>query len=367
MSPRDMPIIQTYQTTCSTQMKSRQKPYCVAAGLLFIALVLVLWPSDSQPVAPTTLVASTRSANRPARPTAASSSRPFRAFSDLVEIVQKGDAPKLTREQIDVYLREGHRSAGSLLAAYRLSSDESFLREAEEKFPDNPQVLLASLPHAEDPTKQLEILTKLRRVDPANGLGDCLSARTLFELGKNDEAMTVMSGFSGKPIQDYTSISCQNVEEAYLSAGFSPLQAKMTSLYESSKPSIIQLRDLKKKLESQRRNDAPAGSDPALQSSRGLQLEMARQVTGGGFIVDSLVAMYLESGVLEEIDNPEARTRLDAMKQEREGLIGNAKRIHALMRNDGVAESDWLLFFDRAKLFGEKAANEWMLKKYSEL
>ncbi len=36
------------------------------------------------------------------------------------------------------------------------------------------------------------------------------------------------------------------------------------------------------------------------------------------------------------------------------------------MENATVPESDWLLYFDRAKLFGERAAMDWMLGKHPE-
>ena len=55
--------------------------------------------------------------------------------------------------------------------------------------PTTPQVLLASLEYQTDPSKRLEILEALKRADPDNGLADCLSARVLFDLGKNDEAL----------------------------------------------------------------------------------------------------------------------------------------------------------------------------------
>jgi hypothetical protein len=70
-----------------------------------------------------------------------------------------------------------------------------------------------------DPLKRLEILESLKRSDPENGMADCLTAYTLLDLGRGGEALANLSQAVGKPLSDYTVLSCQNDEEAYLAAG----------------------------------------------------------------------------------------------------------------------------------------------------
>lgn len=329
-----------------------------------MALILLLWPSARK----STLAGEvTPSVNRAPRPTPLPGSRPKRDFSAFVKLASKGEVPKLTREQIDSYLSARSRTAASLLTAFRLSGDEALLREAMEKFPYDPQVLLASLRLVVDPAKRLEILESLKRSDPENGIVDCLSARALLDLGKNEEALAALSQSVSKPIRDYTVLSCQNDEEAYLAAGFSPLEAKMTALFQSTKPLLIQLRNLADGLKKQRESDGAAGDDAAVQSSRDIQLQLAGQLPQGGFMVDSLVAMVIEKGVLMEMDSPEARARMEEIDLQRKSMAENSKRITALIETSAVPENDWLLYFDRAKLFGEKAANDWMLEKHPDL
>lgn len=298
-----------------------------------------------------------------------SSPAPRRAkdFRSFAKLAGKDELPKLTTQEIDHYLEAQHRSAGSLLAAFRLSKDQAFLREAMEKFPNNPQVLLASLQLFGDPAKRLEMLEKLKLADPDNGLADCLSARSLFDLGKNDEAFASLSQFAGKPIRDYTVLSSQDVEEAYLAAGFSPIEAKTISLYQSSKSLVLEMRAVADGLKKMRENHQSAGDDEAVQSSRDIQLQMAREAQNGGFLVDSLIAISIEKRVFKEIDTPEARARMEEMELQKNSMTEGTNRVSALMENAYVPESDWLLYFDRAKLFGEKAANDWMLGKYPDL
>ncbi|GAA5130004.1 hypothetical protein JIN84_04090 [Luteolibacter yonseiensis] len=347
-------------------MKTRRNLYCLIAGLWLVVLVFVFWPGGSRsPVVPPPPVASTRSHQRTTLPAPAPPSKQVRTLAHLAQLAEKGELPKLTRGQIDAYLRAQNRSAGSLLAAHHLSRDQAFLVEAMEKFPNDPQVLLTSLLITSGlPEKQLETLAKLKLTDPGNGLGDCLAARALFELGKQEEAMAALSESMGKPFQDYMIPSCQNAEEAYLSAGFSPLEAKMAALNGASKFLTIQLRHVADALKKQRA--AHVGNEEALQHFRSLQLGMADQIRSGGFPVDSLVAMSVEKGVLKEIDTPESQARLETIQQERDAMFADQKRITDLMASSSVPESDWLLYFDRVKLFGDKAASTWFLEKHPE-
>lgn len=284
-----------------------------------------------------------------------------------MNLATKSEFSKLTSEQIDSYLSARSRSATTLLTAFRLSGDEAFLREAMEKFPNNPQVQLASLRLFADPAKRLEILESLKLSDPENGLVDCLSARALFDLGKNEEAIATLSQCASKPIRDYTVLSCQDDEEAYLAAEFPPLEAKMTAIYQSTKPLLMQVRHLADGLKVQRESDGLAGDNAAVQSSRDLQLQLAGNIPQSGFLVDSLVAMVIEERVLKEMDSPEALARVEEIEKQRNSMVENSKRITALMETSAVPENDWLLYFDRAKLFGEKAANDWMLERHPDL
>jgi hypothetical protein len=347
-------------------MSTRNKLYIVAGAFLLLALGILLRPPAQRPVVVFDRPAErSRPVNRMPKP--ATDPRGANDFHAFARRLTQGEAPELSRQEIDSFLEASHRSAGSLLAAFRLSKDEAFLREAMEKFPHDPQVLLASLQLQHDSSKRLKILESLKRADPDNRLADCLSARLLFDLGKNDEALAALSQSAGTPIRDYTILSCQDVEEAYLAAGFSPLEAKMSSLSQSTKPHLIQMRNVMDGLKKQRASDESAGNDAAVQSSRDIQMQMARELTKGPFILDSLVATVLEKGVLKEIDSPEARARIEEMELQQHSMRESSKQVDALMQNPSVPEADWLLYCDRVKLFGEKAANDWMLGKYPDL
>src|SRR4051794_8607753 len=54
---------------------------------------------------------------------------------------------KLSLAQVEEYLKKAGRSAPNLLAAFRSSGDAGLLREAMEKYPDDPHVAFEAVVH----------------------------------------------------------------------------------------------------------------------------------------------------------------------------------------------------------------------------
>ncbi len=95
------------------------------------------------------------------------------------------DRPKLTAEQVEAYLRENHRDAASLLAAARASGDKTYLREAMEKYPNDPRVAFDAYflagPRDSDKLASAESrnwLDAFKQSDP-----DPASAQAVLEMG----------------------------------------------------------------------------------------------------------------------------------------------------------------------------------------
>ncbi len=273
--------------------------------------------------------------------------------------------PELTRHEIDDYLTAQRRTACSLLAAYQLSKDEAYLKEALAKFPNSPQVLLCALRITQDPAQRLEALEAFKRADPGNGIGNCLAARALLDLGRNDEALAELLQSRGKPIQDFTMNSCQDTEEAYLTAGFSPTEAKMVSLFNAPRPELMQLNGaFIKKLDALRAGYATSGDAAALQSVRDVQVEIGSQLQEDPDVVGNLLGILNEKNALKGMDDPESVARMEEIEQQKKSLVADAMKVRTMMENSTVPDDEWRLYFDRFKLFGEKAANEWLLEKY---
>jgi hypothetical protein len=291
-----------------------------------------------------------------------------RSFREtLAMVTSEGPFEKgLAAEQIQAFVDGQNRSVDSLLSAFRLGGDQAFLKEAMERFPDHPQVLMTSLSQEQNAEQRLAILENLKRVDPNNALGNCMAARSLLELGRKQEALEELQISIGKPVNDFTVASAQNDEEAYLASGLSPAQAKLMALYGGSKSLLFQFRSLADGMRELRGDYQAAGDEQSVETLRGIQVGLARQLQEGGSLVDILVGMVVEKEALKDAGSEEATARLEEINQERQLLTGRMTQVTELMKDPAVPEGDWLIYFDRMKLFGEAAANDWMLEKYPE-
>jgi len=111
----------------------------------------------------------------------------------------KDGSPKLTSQQAETYLKANHRSAASLLAAYRTTGDRGLLAEAMEKYPNDPQVgFEAAFSKNASPEERRQWLEALKRSDPSNALGNYLSALDLFKAGQTDQAVQELVAASGE-------------------------------------------------------------------------------------------------------------------------------------------------------------------------
>ncbi len=289
-----------------------------------------------------------------------------RSFTETFGTLEEAGERSLTATQIDRFVNARNRGVDALLSAFRLGGGAAFLQEAMERFPNHPHVLLASLSQENDAAKRLVILENLKRADRGNALGNCLAARALLDLGRKDEAFEELQKVAGKPVNDFTIASVQNDEEAFLFSGFPAPEAKIMALFGSTKTAMLQLRNLADSMGELRGIYQSEGDEDSAQAVRDLQIGLGQQLQGSGTLVDELVGIVVEKKALQGLDSEEPLARLEEMEQRKESLLGNSKRVMAMMNDPSVAESDWMLYFDRAKLFGEAAANDWLLARYPE-
>lgn len=287
------------------------------------------------------------------------------AGRSTIDQVLRGTIPKLTSDQIEAYLAV-ERNADNLLTAYRLSgNDPAYLREALERFPNDPHVLLSASQIEHDPAKRLELLTALRRNDPDNAMGGYLTSIALFDLGRADEAVGEMAGaMAGNPT-DYTSEFWQNDEEAFLSAGYTPLEAKLSSMYGSTKVSLLQVRQASGHLTSLREGYEASGNTAGAESLRGLQRDLALQLRESGrSTIDLAVATVIEKASLKGLESDEAVTQRAAIQKRWDTERESALKVGGILERGAVSDTDMSLYADRVKAFGESPANDWLLKKY---
>lgn len=291
-----------------------------------------------------------------------------------------GEPKKLTAEQAEAYVRENHRNAISLLAASRASGEKAYLREAMEKFPNDPLVAFdayfLSGPHdnkqAATPERR-QWLENLKQSDPNNALPNYLAARDDFRAGKTDLALQELQAASGKTVfNDYLLEALQSTEEAYRSAGFSEADAKSTASWNLLLPHLADTKQLSENMADLAAQYLKSGDTASAQSLVQMGLSLGQQVGGPAEfpLLNTLVGIAIQKKLLGAMDpsspyldtGTTVQDQIDALNQYRESLKGLAPQTEAVLPR--LSDADRVNFYDRLRMFGEPAAVRWAVDKY---
>lgn len=273
---------------------------------------------------------------------------------------------KLTPAQLQSYLAANKRNAESLLAAMRLTGDMAFLREAARNFPNDTAVQLELAFRSgdpSDPSERRRALDALKQSDPDNALSDYLSALEHLRAGDQTSAFSDLSEASAKgTLDDYALTALQSAEEAYLAAGFTPVEAKAAAMMGLQRRQVEPLRELSKQLAALQKAYTAAGDLASAEAIRQMGHALGQQAqSGAAYFIDELVGMNIERQFL---DPASAAARQQELKQRTDyirSLVGSPQW-EALMRQGSAAELT--LFLDRQKLYGEEAAIRWLLERH---
>lgn len=340
----------------------------VAGGTTAILLTTAVWltrdqkPKASQNEKPDTNLTSSKQGRSDLEP-------PTSAIQTSSGRIKSGKEDEdtsleLTSKNIEDFLRLKDRSATSLLSAYQHTGDETLLREAQERFPEHPHVLAASLRAEESPEKQLEHLEKLKRVDPENGMTNCVSAHLLLKLGRKEEALEELRSFGNKRINDFVVDMAWNSTEVLSLSGKATSESLITTLYEASNPTIMQLRNLSDQLSSLSEEFASGGDPGAAEEIRAIHRQIGKQLQQGTTVIDQLIGAKIEISALLEDSSPEAQARIEQIDQATKELMQGGQQVSALLLQPGVSEVDRLLYIEHMREKGEPEANRWLLEKY---
>ena len=354
-------------------------------ALLAMGLVVIAWlmlnqsrPNVSAP--PSSPSASSEPKTRlrlpapriTATPTPIDSSEELKPTNLYTRLVN-GDVPKLSPEQIAAYLAQNQRNAESLLTASRTAEDTALLKEAQEKFPNDPRVAYASIFKCDSPEERSQWLDRLKQSAPDNALPSYLSALDAFRSGQMDRAVEEITAASAKQqFQDYSLDFLQNGEDAYRSAGFSEADAKSIAATQLLLPDLKELRDLGRQMVSLANSYRQSGD--AASADAALQMDIALGQRFGGYpgepLIDRLVGIAIERDALATMDptspyetsSQTVQDRLDQLNKTRESLKSLAQQETGLFQR--MSDQDVASFWDRWRTFGYEPTMHWAVGKY---
>jgi hypothetical protein len=287
----------------------------------------------------------------------------------------EGDTPKLTSEQVESYLKENHRNAASLLAMARVTGDISFLKEAMEKFPDDPRVAFDAVFVNSDSSaeERRQWVEQFKQNAPDNALASYVSALDYFKSGQSDQAVQELVAASAKPqFQDYFWDQVQSAEEAWRASGFSEQDARWLGTSQSLLPELAQMKQLNQSImdlaNAYRQGGDTASAEAAIQYN--LQLGERLAQSPNDPLITQLVGAAIQRNALSALDpnslygttGQTVADRIEQLKQQRKLVRDLNQQIQPLLPL--LSPQDFITWADRRRAYGELNAMQWMISKY---
>lgn len=291
-----------------------------------------------------------------------------------------GEYPRLSAEEAEAYVTANKRSSESLLAAYRATKDKTYLKEALEKFPNDPKVnfdgYFDTFRNESDYTieERRGMLERFAKSAPENSLPNYLAASDFFKTGESDKALEQFRNAATKSsLNDYTMEFVQNAEEAYRNAGYSDVDAKAIGISTHLLPHLSKLKQTGIELLELAGRYQQSGDDAQAREARELALHLADMLQDGSqqkIVINQLVGIAIERKVLATLDpnstyDGSGRTvqnRIDELAQNRKNLNANVGPLENLLPT--MTPADQSAYFDRMKIYGEESAMKWAVGKY---
>jgi tetratricopeptide (TPR) repeat protein len=288
----------------------------------------------------------------------------------------KDKAPKLTAEQVEAYLKANGRKASNLLAAYRTSGDPALLKEAMEKYPNDPQVAFeAVLDKVLSSEEKRQWLDTFEKSAPDNALANYLSAFNYFNSGQIDQGVQELTAAAGKQqFQDYTLERIQDDEEAYLSAGYSAAEAERIAMSWLELPQLAQVKQLGRNLVALADAYSQSGDPASAQAALQMAMNMGQRYDdlASAALISQLVGMAVQRLALNAMDpnspyggnGQTVQDQLNQIAQQRTAINELVNQAQPLMPT--MSDQDILIYENRRMLFGEVAALQWVVSKYGQ-
>jgi len=281
---------------------------------------------------------------------------------------------RLTREQVEPYLKANARDAASLLAAFRTSGDPALLKEAMEKYPNNPQVAFeAAFSKDLPPAEQRGWLDAFEKSAPGNALANYLSALNYFNSGQIDLGVREFAAASGKSLDDYTVSRAENDMEAYLAAGYSVADAEQLGTSQLLLPQLAQLKQLALNSSDLANAYRRAGDKTSAETVLRMADQLGQQYanpSAGEPTISQLVGIAIERIALGAMDpgapygdnGQSVQDRLNQLAQQKAAVEQASQQVGELL--PALSDQDWIIYKNRWLMFGEDNAQRWLITKY---
>ena len=280
-----------------------------------------------------------------------------------------GAVADLTSAQWAEYFRQFGTNAETLLA----TQSRENIRLAAELFPGDPRVQFVVVARDLFPDDRREWLEKFKASAPENAMANYLAAREALRQGNRDLALQELAAAGSKlNFNDYLKEQIQNREDAQLSAGRSPAEAKAAAAISLTLPHLSLMKSLSQEMQTMQVDFLKAGdtaSAEALSVSGAILAQRLMTGEGSLCLINQLVGAVVERNLLSKLAPDSQLDFLQGSVQQRiDELAAFRKSTRPLVelseqmfdRGDATEITG---FFDRLKLQGEYSALLWLQRR----
>ena len=253
-----------------------------------------------------------------------------------------------------------------------LGRDPDLIRAGILGDPNNPHLLFigASEPAFSNEERR-EFSKRIFEQDPDNALAGYLYAASLLDAGDRDAAVEVMRDATQRHgIEDYSTSTMMLMEDVYLAAGLSPVNAKINGTFNHTAPYLRDVRELAQSLVDMAA-DMPTETANELRGHAALMGLRVSQESSEGPLINRLIGLGIEDLVLGGLPatapSPyvglsveEARNALLAERDAINEVVGKAPSGEEIFAVDRALLSRYI---DRLRLLGELEAMKWLIQE----
>jgi RNA polymerase sigma factor (sigma-70 family) len=293
---------------------------------------------------------------------------PYQRLSEFIE-----SHHELAREEIEAYLQQNKRNAESLLAAFRVSQDKSYLREAATNFPNSPAVQFAVTANNVFPDDQRKWIDAFKATSPDNALAWYFSALDYFRLKQPDLAIHELAEATRRQTYDaYAAQTSQAVEEMYGLAGWPPLAAKAWAPSSAPLSYLTILKNLANEMMQTQQQYLNQGDAASANSMASMGMVLGGQLRAADGLINQLTGIAVEKKILGQLDpavnydflgHPVSEMLAEADQQKQALSEALRLRDQALPT---LNETELANYFERKKLYGEVGALQWLQSKHGQ-
>jgi hypothetical protein len=281
----------------------------------------------------------------------------------------------LPQEKVDEYLRQHHRDAASLLAAFHSEplGVMSYLYEAATNFPNDPHVQWTVLAQNAFPEDRRKWLDAFKDSSPSNSLANYLSAQDYLKNHQTDAAVKELLAAAGKSqFMDFSMDTILDGESLGQFSGSSDMEShifSMAAMTSDLMPELSKLKEVANGIKNVQQQYLSSGDSASAQTLAQAGVGLADHLmTGdrGKFLINQLVGIASETIVLQSLDQNASydflggqtpAQRLAELKQQKTSIAALSKNQMSVF---SLPPDQMNIYWERIKIYGEVEALRWL-------